>query len=116
MDESENKFDERIEPMGGEWERELDSLRMQLSVALAVLVLFSCLVTAYFFKQFRMARAEAANTKLIYQQNLDSFPTAQANDFLNKLSDYSKTHPDFQPIMDKYPPYFSQAASGVKKK
>ena len=116
MDESENKFDERVESTGGEFEDELQNLRTLLSAALAVLVLFSCLVTAYFFKQFRMARDEAANAKLIYKQNLDNFPTTAANDFLNKLSDYSKTHPDFQPIMDKYRPFFSQAAGGVNKK
>ena len=85
-----------------ELREELNSLRILLSVSLILLIVFGFCVDRYLFKQISLLGEQ---TK-VPQQQVDKFATqynlARASEFWNNLVVYSKSHPDFVPILAKY--------------
>jgi len=100
MNESESTYPPAIpKPMNEDLRNEVQSLRAMLSVSLIVLIMFQVCVALFLFKQVSMARAQAI---ALQQQVVDSFSIPQASEFWNKMNEYSKTHPDYEPIISKY--------------
>jgi hypothetical protein len=76
---------------------EVQALRTLLSVTLIVLLVFSFCINWYIFRQASMARSQVDSDKKAAEQ-------IQAPAFMlwNDFVEYSKTHPDFAPIIEKY--------------
>jgi hypothetical protein len=76
-------------------------LRHQLNSAMILLLVVSATVSIFFLRQYTMARQErdALRTQITdYQSN--GIPALL--EFTHKLQEYSKTHPDVLPILNKY--------------
>ena len=108
MNETENKFEAGGDIVNDELQNEVQSLRSLLSAALVIMVMLSLCVDVFLIKQVSLLNGDTAITKA---RTEEIFPTAKASDLWNKLSDYSKSHPDFEPIIAKYRPIISQFTS-----
>jgi hypothetical protein len=82
---------------------ELQTLRNLMAVGLVMLIGLSICGDYFLSKQIRLQNAESEQ----FQAIIDSFPQAAAVDFVKRLQDYSKTHPDFATIKAKYPNLFN---------
>jgi hypothetical protein len=92
---------------------ELRVMRMLLTVALLMLISLSLGADYYLSRQTANMKATSAQLQTI----VDAFPQAAANDFVARLKEYAKTHPDFSPIATKYAGVFSQSTMpGAPKK
>ena len=76
---------------------ELQSLRTLISAALVLLIVSCVCLDLYLSMRVRDEKA-GANQIAIAARNFG----AGAGEFWNKLMEYSKTHPDFNPIIDKW--------------
>jgi hypothetical protein len=114
-----NEFENQSGAMGGSDAEELRGepqvLRMLMTVVLLMLIGLS--VCADYFLSHQTAGMQQATAQA--QITVNAFPMAAANDFVAKLRDYSKIHPDYAPIAAKYPGLFGQpqqpAAAAPKK-
>jgi hypothetical protein len=79
-------------------------LQSQLNVMLAILVLLSGTVCAYFYRQLTYSRKDLDLFRPQAQQAIEAYERDKPilNDFLKKMTDYAATHPDFMPIAVKY--------------
>lgn len=81
-----------------------ESLRQLVSALLLVLLLVSGTLTIFLGRQWRFTKSEIDLLSPQAGQILNEFnrnvPLMQ--DFVRKLNDYAKTHPDFAPIAAKY--------------
>jgi len=80
------------------------SLQRQVTTLLFALVILSGTLTVYLWRQARYARADLEVLKQPAAQIIQSFKQEKPimDDFLMKLSDFGKKHPDFAPILAKY--------------
>jgi hypothetical protein len=81
------------------------SLQQLVSALLVLLLIVSGALDIYLLRQWRMARAELQRrgpyiTKMVAEYNQVSAPAI--SDFVKRLVDYEKTHPDFTQILLKY--------------
>jgi hypothetical protein len=77
------------------------ALRHQLNTVLILLLIVSGTLTIFFFRQSTLARKDRdllSQNVTSYQQ--DAVPAL--NEFMAKLREYAKTHPDVVPILAKY--------------
>lgn len=79
-------------------------LQSQLNVMLAILVLLSGTVCAYFYRQLTYSQKDLALFRPQAQQAIEAYERDKPilNDFIKKMTDYAATHPDFAPIAVKY--------------
>ena len=101
MNEFENKLDAAADPTVHELREELRSLRALISTTLIVLIVFVCCLNAFLLRQASIVGNEAASAQK-FVADFESFGGPWARNFWDKLKDYSKTHPDFAPIISKY--------------
>ncbi len=87
-----------------ELQAQCDSLRHLVVSILVLLIIISGTFTIYLLRQWKYTRndlasfrPQATNAIAQYEKN-----RAAMDDFVNKITDYGKTHPDFAPIMAKY--------------
>src|SRR5579864_1162678 len=85
-------------------QEQCESLRQLVSALLLLLLLVSGTLTIFLGRQWRFTKNEidlltpqAGQILTDFNRNL---PMMQ--DFIRKLNDYGKTHPDFAPIVTKY--------------
>jgi hypothetical protein len=85
-------------------QEQYESLRQLVSALLLVLLLVSGTLTIFLGRQWRFSKSEidllspqAGQILTEFNRNL---PMMQ--DFIRKLNEYAKTHPDFAPIVAKY--------------
>jgi len=81
------------------------SLRHTVGGLLVLVIVISGTFNIYLWRQFRMTRAELRVLRpevgqLVADYQRVSVPAI--TDFLKKLNDYERTHPDFTPILLKY--------------
>jgi hypothetical protein len=84
---------------------ECASLRQLLGGLLVLVIVISGTFNIYLWRQFRMTQSELKGLRpdvgqLVADYQRVSVPAI--SDFLKKLNDYEKTHPDFTPILLKY--------------
>ena len=79
-------------------------LQSQLNVMLAIVVLLSGTVCAYFYRQLTYSQKDLALFRPQAQQVIEAYERDKPilSDFLKKMTDYAATHPDFAPIAAKY--------------
>jgi len=96
---------------------EVQGLRNTLTLTLLFAFIFSFCVNVFLYLQGSVVSEQAGEA----QQIVSTFQTVGAQqvvEFWGKLSDYSKTHPDFTPILQKYSQFLnihSNAAPAPKK-
>lgn len=94
------------------------TLQLQLQAILIILIMLSGALNLYLYRQYSMLRKEVAAAEPQVAQLLEGYQrvTVPLKDrFLSRLTDYTKTHPDFQPIMDKYHVQAAPAAAAPAK-
>lgn len=111
MTESETNFEVAGDTGAEALRDELESLRTLVSVTLILLIVSSLCLNAFLFKQCLLANEQK---DLILQNEATSKNAAIA--MWTKLNDFSKGHPDFAPLMDKYRIYFNTNSSAPAKK
>jgi hypothetical protein len=108
MNESETNIDSASGPTLQGLQEELRSLRLLVVSTLAILFIFSVCLNIYLSRQAMVVSNQAAEAQKAVEE-FNSFGAPWANTFWNKLLDYSKTHPDFAPIVSKYSTYIVSA-------
>ncbi len=97
MSGSENEINALADGGNEELQSALQSLRTLISAALVLMIVFSVCVDLYLSMRVRDEKA-GANQIAIAAQNYG----LGAGEFWGKLVEYSKTHPDFHPVIDKW--------------
>ena len=84
--------------------QECASLQRQVTTLLLAVFVLSGTLTVFLWRQARYARADLEVLKPPASQIIQSFKQEKPimDDFLVKLADFGKTHPDFGPILTKY--------------
>jgi hypothetical protein len=90
---------------------QLEMLRKLLAIALVMLIGLSICADLFLSKQIQALNAESQQLQMI----ANAFPQAAANDFVKRLREYAKTHPDFAPVAARYPGMFETAPAAPKK-
>jgi hypothetical protein len=103
MDTMENRSVDQTELQ--ELRTECQTLRQIVSALLVLVLLVTGALDIYLLRQWRMARAELQRrgpqiTQFVAEYNRVSAPAIA--DFVKRLVDFSKTHPDFGPILARY--------------
>jgi hypothetical protein len=103
MDNLDNKIP--LQAGDNDLQAQCDSLRHLITSTLILVIVISGTLNIYLLRQWRTTskdlasiRPQAAGMIAEYQQK--SGPLM--NDFVNKLTEYGRTHPDFAPILAKY--------------
>jgi hypothetical protein len=103
MQDFENK--QPVQPVSSDLQAQVDSLRHLVISVLVLVIVVSGTFNLYLLRQVKYARVDLAGvrpqaTQMIAEYNRVNAPLMQ--DFLKKITDYGKTHPDFAPILTKY--------------
>jgi hypothetical protein len=77
---------------------EVQSLRLMLCAALALMMVFGGCVDLILLKQAADLRSAVGKAQLALEA-APPVPITQYVDFWNKLNEYSKTHPELAPLM-----------------
>ncbi|MDB6112802.1 MAG: hypothetical protein JWR69_4552 [Pedosphaera sp.] len=119
MNDSETNLGFAPDNTAADLQAEVQSLRSVVVGALLALVIIGISLNAFMMRQASMAGNQAAEAqKFVDEFNTVNIPAAR--EFWSKLTDYSKTHPDFAPVMTKFGPFFqvpptNPAAAAPKK-
>jgi hypothetical protein len=110
MSEFENKMDSSSGGAGQD-NTEIQSLRTLIVAALVMVVCLNLCVIYFISGQATEMKRQVAMDQQVLER-YQGFST-KAAEFWGKLMDFSKTHPDFAPIMDKYKGNLSVHTNGV---
>lgn len=85
--------------------RQVQQLRTMLMVTLVLVVLISLCLNVYLWRQLVYLRRDLAAFKPQANQLISNYQRNEpaVREFLRKLTEYSRTHLDFAPILQKYP-------------
>ena len=104
MNGPDERLDAPADPAFAEMRSELHSLQTMLSLSLVCLIVLGLTVDRYFWKQVRGVRQQIDNTQKLeanFQSNYH-FDFDKASAFWGSLVNYSKTHPDFVPVINTW--------------
>jgi hypothetical protein len=90
--------------MNNDLNSEVAALRNQVYVLLVALIVVSGTLTIYLYRQASTTRKDLDALKPQAQQLIGGFNQNQSQiiTFINQLSAYAQTHPDFKPVLLKY--------------
>jgi hypothetical protein len=91
------------EPSVATLHKELQSLRLHFSTLLILLLVVNAIFALFIARQFLAIRRQSVEIKQAYndyKQNVEP----KIKDVALKLWAFGQTHPDFAPIIAKYPP------------
>jgi hypothetical protein len=111
MTEPENQFKTATDGGAEELRNELGSLRMLVSAALVLLIVFCVCVDLYLSPQVSEEKARADQAAAV----LNNF-SFNAGEFWKRLVEYSKTQPDFAPVVAKWSAHVSMTTNGPPAK
>ena len=88
-----------------DWQEAYDSLRQLVVSLLVMLIVVSGTLTMFLLRQYRWAQTDLTGVRqqvsvMAIEYKRTTEPVI--NDFVGKLVEYSKTHPDFNPVLAKY--------------
>jgi hypothetical protein len=82
----------------------IESLRQTLISALILMIVISGTFNIYLYRQWNATRYDVnAMNGMVEEFTKTNLPVVR--DFITRLNDYSKTHPDLIPILAKYGQY-----------
>jgi len=101
-----NDFETKA-PMSGsndDLRQQCTALQRQVTTLLFAMVILSGTLTVFLWRQARYARVDLEVLKQPASQVMQAFKQEKPimDDFLVKLADFGKSHPDFTPILTKY--------------
>ena len=80
---------------------EVRTLRSLFRASALALILLSFAINAYLYYQDRIVRRELEAAKRIAQE-FETVKRPVIGTFINRLQEFSRSHPDINPILDKY--------------
>ena len=80
---------------------EVRALRSMFSVAMLALLLLSFGLNAYLYYQDRILRKELDAAKKM-EQEFEAVRRPTLSSFIGRLQDFARSHPDINPLLDKY--------------
>ena len=80
---------------------EVRTLRSLFRASALALILLSFAINAYLYYQDRIVRRELEAAKKIAQE-FETVKRPVIGKFVNRLQEYARSHPDINPILDKY--------------
>jgi cell division protein FtsL len=91
------------------------ALEKQVHYLLVIVILLVAVLDIYMLRQWVTMRKDVVAIQPQYSQIKENFDRALPgmNAFLKQLTDYAKTHRDFQPILAKYPIQYTPAPTNA---
>lgn len=79
-------------------------MQRQMTWLLVALIVVSCTLTVFLWRQVRYAKRDFEAMKAPATQIIQDFNQNKANmdAFVAKIADFGRTHPDFMPVLNKY--------------
>ncbi len=103
MDTLENKTP--LQPYPNDLQAQYDDLRHLVVSILILVVVISGTLNIYFLRQWRSTSKDLAAIRPQATQMITDYQKVTGpmmNDFIKKITEYGRTHPDFTPILVKY--------------
>ena len=103
MDTLENKTSPQPNP--NDLQAQYDALRHLVVSILILVVVISGTLNIYFLRQWRSTSKDLAAIRPQASQMITDYQKVTGpmmNDFIKKITEYGRTHPDFTPILAKY--------------
>ena len=94
-----------IQPNATDLQAQYDSLRHLVVSILILVIVISGTLNIYLLRQWRSASKDLAGIRPQAAQMIADYQRVSAplmTDFVKKITDYGRTHPDFAPILAKY--------------
>src|SRR6185295_16991243 len=94
-----------VVPADEDLKQQCAALQRQITTLLLALVVVSGTLSVFLWRQARYARADLEAVKQPAAQLIQAFDKqdkSRMDNFVARLADYGKTHPDFVPILNKY--------------
>lgn len=94
-----------IQPIVNDLQAQYDALRHLVVSLMILVVVMSGTLNIYLLRQWRTTKRDLTGirpqaTQMIAEYQKVSGP--MMNDFIKKISEYGRTHPDFAPVLAKY--------------
>ena len=93
-------IDSEASPTPGEISEQISALQRQVFTLLLALIVISGTLVAYLYYESRQLGKNINSTRQVTQLYKQVQPVIQG--FIGQLAVYGATHPDFQPILNKY--------------
>ncbi len=106
MNGPDERLDGPADPAFEEMRSELSSLRTLLSVSLIFLILLGLTMDRYLLKQVMLVRDQIQGVSNLEKRAGPEL--AKESAFWNSMVTYSKTHPDFVPVINYFSPALNQ--------
>jgi hypothetical protein len=83
---------------------QFDSLRQLVVSVLVLLIVISGTFTIYLLRQYRSTNADLALVEPQVKAEMSQYTRAKAvmDEFVQKIGEYGRSHPDFAPVLSKY--------------
>lgn len=85
-------------------QEQLDALQRTVVIALVLMIILSGALNLFLLRQVKFSRTDLANTKPQATALINDYTKAMPmmNEFVNRVREYGRTHPDYMPILVKY--------------
>jgi hypothetical protein len=96
---------------------QFESLRQLVNWILVLLVIVSGTLTVFLLHQYRFVHQEVLVIRPQYAEAKARYHQVQPkmDDFIRRMSEFARTHPDFAAVLSKYRPTTGIAAAQGKK-
>jgi hypothetical protein len=93
-----------VQSEASELRSQYEQLQQLVSSLLLILIVVSGTLSVFLLRQWRFVKAELSSVQPAAAQMQTEHNSSQpfTQDFLKKLAEYGRTHPDFAPISGKY--------------
>jgi len=103
MDNLDNKTS--LQPVANDLQEQFDALRHLVVSILILVIVISGTFNIYLLRQWRTASKDLAGIKPQAAQMIAEYQRVSGplmTDFVKKITEYGRTHPDFAPVLAKY--------------
>jgi hypothetical protein len=94
-----------IQPLANDLQDQFDALRHLVVSILILVIVISGTFNIYLLRQWRTASKDLAAIRPQAAQMIAEYQRVSAplmTDFVKKITEYGRTHPDFMPVLAKY--------------
>jgi hypothetical protein len=93
------------QPVSEDLQAQVTSLRSLVNTLLILVIVVSGTLNIYFWRQYRTSKGDLNAINQQAPTIINDYNTKQGpmmDEFIKKIAEYGRTHPDFAPIMTKY--------------
>jgi hypothetical protein len=94
-----------VQPEAGDLREQLDQLRHVIVSVLILVIVVSGTLNIYLLRQWRTVSKDLGAIRPQAEQMFAEYQKVSGpmmNDFVKKLAEYGRSHPDFAPVLAKY--------------